>query len=206
MRKFQHWITLLTAIVTITFILSEHAMAKDDDSNTLKWALSFGIRENFTLGSFDGQGISLRRQLSENSGMRLSEYFWISGDNTDSYRALNRISLLYIRIIHPNQKIRFFWGVGPSYEYDYRINTSSSKHVEDINKLWSIGLRGVFGVEYFIIDQISIHAEYLSIAQYSRHTNILNWADAGMEDTESSHGYFKMGIGEGVLFGVSVYF
>ena len=73
--------------------------------------------------------------------------------------------------------LRFFWGAGPKVSYsdahyenvDYNTYNDDLEYrfyVTDIDK-WDVGLQGFAGLEWFINDMFSLHAEYSVSGMYS---------------------------------------
>jgi hypothetical protein len=100
-------------------------------------------------------------------------------DVTDSQSVDLEVDLLLIRHARSGHPVGFFYGAGPlvGYERQERTQqawlldeTSSRERTSESNETtWRWGLRLVAGIEWFITDAISVHAEYRVGLVYSDH-------------------------------------
>lgn len=100
-------------------------------------------------------------------------------ENDNDY-AEGSLTLLFQRYINPDERVAFCWGAGPTTgvnwsKYETRStddigNTSTSTH-ED--REFYVGAKAVLGAECFLIQWISLHAEYYALVVYGdgRHTD-----------------------------------
>jgi hypothetical protein len=187
------------------------------------WAVQFGITSNFTLNTFSGGIVSLKRHFSSHSAVRggLSGSLqsidetdgWsrpdtaASADNARDTRSLG-IELQYLYYPRPTSEVALYFGTGPSLQsfkddQEYRAEgtvNSRTRHE------WTLGLVNSFGVEWRPAKFIGIHAEYgLEVLYVSRSEDMNSPMDSGQYLRESeSHGW-RVG-NRPVRFGASIYF
>ena len=96
-----------------------HFFTKPDDDTTnsknslenSKWALQFGISDNLTLSNFNGATLSVKRQFSDQSALRLSfkgKYNSVENDQSGFVKyeyALFTAELIYMYYLNPFDKI-----------------------------------------------------------------------------------------------------
>jgi len=188
----------LKIAIGIIFMVSSILVAQEAErSNSLKegaWAAQFQITGNFTLSSFQGTALSIKRHYTEHTALRFGIGFGISTNTNDNDRSFSpvdtvgstqssdensqnfdvRTQILYYP--SPGSDVNFFFGAGPQVRYG-RLNSESesmnsssgsttfSKNVREFTR-WGIGLGGVFGVEWFATKSLSLHAEYSSSLEY----------------------------------------
>ena len=149
-------------------------------------SVQFTVSNNLTLGAFQGQMFSYQRFLSDTRAIRVAGGLYldlneeelevdyeggaVSGSadvSTWSHSGTVKVQLMFYRGDGP---IRFFWGAGPkvtftdihseSVDYSpYGDELSFVYYTGDIDA-WGFGLQGFAGVEWFISDMFSLHAEY----------------------------------------------
>jgi hypothetical protein len=86
------------------------------------------------------------------------------------------LDLLLIRHSATDRPLRFFYGAGPVVAYSHRDETTRSADVDEDDirtrtttleaTTWRYGLRMIVGVEWFITEEISVHAEYAAGALF----------------------------------------
>ena len=212
----------LTVLVLCPLLVAPVAASADEaDRNSLKseaLALQFRINENFTVGSFKGTLISVKRHMSDKSAFRAGITFDLQSSDSEVMTFgsvvprkesremyLTRIDLQYLRYPSPASAVNLFLGTGPFFSYGrseiHRIEPNDSKQ---ISMSWSLGLGGVVGAEWFPFRSLGVHAEYgLSLA-YGSVTNTTEVLGGTPFLTESTDSWTFSG--ESVLFGLSVYF
>lgn len=105
---------------------------------------------------------------------------------------------------NPDADVKFYYGYGPALDIGYQ-RSEENDGPDRIRKSTNVGIGGIgyAGVEWFFQQSMSIHAEYQATAQFSFQkddTKVDNGDDVGRSIRQFSLG------GNGVLFGVSVYF
>jgi hypothetical protein len=143
--------------------------AKSDSSsairNSLKpdtWALEFGINPNFTLNSFQGSVLSIKRQLNSREAIQLGIGGSLNnetgdGSNQDNYadtlnvgttlsgvnnRGSVQINLQYVYYANPDDDIIFFAGAGPTAGYSWYT------HNDDYSPVLPLPVDSTISVEY----------------------------------------------------------
>jgi len=229
-------LTLCFLLMAFSYLYSQDTNSTDSSkTNPLQegaWAVQFQISNNFTLQSFGGANISLKRHFTPNSAVRLSvsisgrstrinddQYkddfnsVVIDGISNDDIFSIN-LNPQYLFYFNPNKNPVVYFGIGPyvnyqtnttdqqSNSYDTLYTSSKTNRVSD---QFSIGIKGVFGIEIFLNDFLSIHSEYTSSAYYNyrKSSNIYSTQPIQKRIQEYDAIYFE---GNGVLFGLSVYF
>ncbi|NWF91144.1 MAG: hypothetical protein HXY50_16990 [Ignavibacteriaceae bacterium] len=203
------------------------------------WSLQFRISPNFTLSTFDGSNLSAKKHLTSNSAIRfgigLSGYTTdregttylenrsniFSEEQSDYESLLINLSCYYLYYPHPQQKINMYCGVGPLISFanfndkinrqDLSQDTSSiEKFSEEKYQYYGVGVLGLIGIEWFLNQQISIHAEYGSSLLYGREekeetlvSSVETYKEKYTKKSEENRITFRS---NSIQFGVSVYF
>ena len=194
MRSLLRVTTRVLFLASMLVIFSGSFVRSEVPEDHLKWAMSFTIRDDFQLYSYDGYGLAIARNFSEKTTIRISELLQVSGAGTDDYDFRTATSVVLIRYIRPKQRSRFYWGIGPRYSYHHRYD----KDVQYSYKYWTAGAVGIFGIEVRVLDFLRFHTEYCSRFDYSRRYSSNSY------DGEESR--FAFGLGENVLLGLTLYF
>lgn len=184
------------------------------------YALQFQIAPHFRLSSFQGSVLSAKKHLTEDRALRFGLSLGANVTNTEYERSdsdiddeqsqsQQRLSLAVQYMVHPtpDQPVQMYYGAGPELGFARYENTNEDEDFEltRISTSWSIGLSGMVGAEWFVRSDISLMAEYGAALSYRRATDRqeTNLSDEDpREVTQSSFGFG----GQGVHFGVSVYF
>jgi hypothetical protein len=212
---------------TLSFLTAPVFAADNTDSeiqNSLapgSWSLQFRITDNFQLSSFQGATISAKRHFSEGRALRFG--ISLSGSVTDKeYRTTDqssdsttsevvigadenqqylRFDAQYLIYPSPMKKLNLFFGAGPLFELS-RSEVSIFDQ-ERVNKIWSIGLTTLLGVEWFATKRISILSEYASTLSYDFQSSESTHSDGKSKNVDEvqtlSFSYTS------VKFGLSVY-
>jgi len=219
----------------------EDSKADSTKINSLQegsWSVQFRITSNFNLSSFIGNNLSVKYHLAPHHAIRLGiaiNGYNRSQDNnqqsnseiTDNQK-INDFSILlrpqYIYYPYTDKSVVLFLGAGPYLRYDYLKLDGTRKHNVADTLVYSdieyrkqtrsyFGLSIVAGVEVFILDFLSLHAEYGSLFYYSHYkqdrevTREYSKPESSTSTTNTKgkddNYYFTP---ESVLFGVSIYF
>ena len=187
-----------------------------------KWALQFQISSNFTLASFEGATISIKKQSSPSAAVRLGMTVGTSVSSNDNTTALldsstrlqttdansENLSLQFHWICYPkpSSDVNLYFGIGPTASYSRNHSDSKVIRVRPNRPdsllssgtstfiSWGIGLNGLVGAEWFATRSISILAEYSTSATFSK-------SDNGATSTKQ----FSISS-PSVRFGLSAYF
>ena len=214
------WGVIVAAALGGLLAQPQTCAAQDENVNSLQpgaWAVQFRISENFTLSTFAGSILSVKRQFSAHAAVRagLSLSFETSDfetsvqDTTLSKDDVNafgfRLELQYLRYTRPQGKLSPFWGVGPLVGYmdsGSKFSSGTTTARQDTRQ-WDLGMVGSLGVEWFPVSFISVHAEYGLAFTYSTFRSEQKVDSTQSRVQESSAWRFQ---GDGVLFGLSLYF
>jgi hypothetical protein len=183
------------------------------------WALQFRIANDVSLAAFEAGKLSLKRHLTAKSAIRAGVGLSITDSNDTAtleresdHRGVGvEITALYQRYLNPDRRGDFYWGIGPLLDV-----TSTEEESQEggcltrrsSSDLWTVGILGVAGVEWFATRAISLHAEYRASASYIwRESKIERYSESDpptVQESESDRWSFSQG--GSVLFGISVYF
>jgi len=206
-----------TAIVCFVLLicLAHTAPSSGAEISPPETGLEFEIGQDFTLKSFDAMSIAWKRRSSEHRGWRLgldlsgrilnrddrnaysSSSRTSSGDD-DSYGARLELQKLFYRT--PRRDVAGYWGLGPSLSYGERNDTQinvlddDSYEYKNMSHYWTAGLGLSMGVEWRVLDQLSVGAEY------SAYLNYRHW-EYTQTRTEDSETYFSKRTEDGFIFG-----
>ena len=198
-------------------------------------ALQFSVEELLTLSEFQGQMLSYQRFLTDDRAVRVACGLFLDRDDSDLdvdyeggsvagsieltswyYSGTVKVQMLFYRGDGP---VRFFWGAGPKVTYT-DVHGESANHSasgEDVDFIlfgndtdrWEVGLQGFAGVEWFVNDFLSLHAEYAVSGAYMFEDKVEQRVyphDPGSNHrivTETSSPEFNS---DGVRFGLSARF
>jgi hypothetical protein len=116
--------------------------------------------------------------------------------NIESYEINSRTTIVYLRYLGSSHRARFYWGCGPKIYYEYDEHKYKFSGYKNSRKYWLAGIIGILGVEVTATDYLRFHAEYRGSFYYRRSY----YSNRAMEER------FSFNIGEGVRFGLSIYF
>ena len=206
-----------TAIVCFVLLigLAHTAPASGAEISPPETGLEFEIGRDFTLDSFDAMSIAWKKRSSENRGWRLglemsgrimnrnsmdtypSSSRTSSGDD-DNYGARLELQKLFYRT--PRRDVAGYWGLGPSLAYgeqnETQINVQDDATYEykNMSHNWTAGLGLSVGVDWRVLDQLSVGAEY------SAYLNYRHW-EYTQTRTEDSETYSSKRTEDGFTFG-----
>ena len=179
---------LLAAVVALS--IPAGALAADGLAG--KQAVQFSIGSYLTLSEFQGQMFSYQRFLTDSRAVRVAGGLFLDLDDKDmdveyyggeqtgeadltswNHRATLKIQMLFYRGDGP---LRFLLGAGPKVSYtDHHSEVVSyslygdelrfTYHTIDTDR-WELGLQAFAGVEWFINEMFSLHAEYAVSGMY----------------------------------------
>lgn len=162
-------------------------------------ALQFQIGKDFELKAFDGMSVSFKKHTSAESAWRLGvmldfaiddldaeigrvdqEDVLVSSNEIDSNGQGLRVDLLRLQYPSPGKSVCWYWGVGPRARFSRFEEETMSVHgvlpgtetqlTREESHSWSVGALGVGGVEWFVADGVSLHAEYAASLEYGAAT------------------------------------
>lgn len=182
-------------------------------------ALQFQISDNFNLDSFSGTTFSYKRQLETNRAKRIgfslnNRYNLRNFPDSDNNQEASNLDLnigidyTWMNYTNPDSEIKFFYGYGPGIDFgfDKSIQEETGRKSTSQDTFYGITGIGYAGVEWFFQSSMSLHAEYRSSIQVNlrreKVTNELN----GNEEINKSNSTSISLSGDGVRFGLSVYF
>lgn len=185
------------------------------------WALQFRISNNFTLDTFRGTVVSLKRHYSPNTAIRLGltanvqsrddAIRYADQDTSLTYDRSSdgsgvRLDFQYLHYRNPGSRVSLFLGTGPFVQYSKYTDKDNrpGDNRKSSNKSWGAGVTGVLGVEWAASSVVGIHAEYGISAGYSHIDN--SDAREYRDYSQTQKGDYWLLSGSSVLFGLSVYF
>jgi hypothetical protein len=202
---------VLVAVFCLAFAGKGAAADNGPPAEGKNWAIEFRIMENFQLASFESNEVSLKQRLTAASALRYAlgfDYEWNNeGQKLDDISTHG--SVLYQRYLNPENRARFYWGVGPGFAvaYSYRLNSTSTSFLERTLHDYRVGVLAMTGAECFVWKTISLHAEYREEAVYHWVNEVARVKGSGGSTTRSEFRFRTFDLrNSGVLFGLSVYF
>jgi len=184
-------------------------------------ALQFQISNNFTLDSFSGSTFSYKRQLSDTQANRIgvslnNSYDLTDNPNDDRVEEISNLDLnigieyTWMNYTNPESEIKFFYGYGPGIDFgfDKFIREETENKRTQKETFYGVAALGYAGVEWFFQNSMSLHAEYRGSIQinYIQTEELNEFEIDEIEEVKRSHTTrFRLG-GNGVRFGISVYF
>jgi len=182
-------------------------------------ALQFQISDNFNLSSFSGSVFSYKRHISEVRANRIglnltSRYSMakypdseIERDDTDLGFQLG-IEFTRMHYTDPNAEIKFYYGYGPGINVGLnrivRNQANTTNTIRDAH--YGISGIGYAGVEWFFHSSMSLHAEFRGSIQLNhRRAKQSREEEFSEESNRNNRTTVTLG-GDGVRFGLSVYF
>ena len=226
---------VLFAFLAAIIAMPSESSARENSLKKDKWALQFQVSNFVNVSSFQGSTFSLKKHVSDKAAWRLglTLHFEVKDENTEiilypntnapGYNDLTdvRIGIALQKVFYPNPTadVNVFWGMGPTYSYEYRLsdreNISIDRTYQDKRSFeihsWSLGINGILGVEWFATKSISFLAEYGTAVTYSsRITRIIRRSvrdDFLYLDQDSTNRLNDISLSSSrVKFGLSVYF
>lgn len=213
-----------TLLIVLTILTFSSPSFSQDSTFIPKYALSFGITDNFTLSSFN-MDIAVKKIFDNSDQLRLfispristlTQDVIIEG-NTITRKLENQsytigVGADYLWTIIKHDDISLFGGTGliVSYQRGYSKNSVSDSDTtnnttESINPTISSGIRGILGVEWKVSEQIGIHCEYLVTGSYFWGKAEMKVVHNGEIDINSKSTSSGITLGSNVLFGLSIY-
>ena len=183
------------------------------------WALQFRVDSDAILSEFGGS-IAMKRHVSAQSAFRVGFDFGLSsgeasttppsGNGQENDRDAEMVGMFvdYLRYTDVESPIHFFWGTGPFGSFSRSKNSSrvASSETESVTKVWSAGISGRVGVEWFFTRTLSLHAEYFGTAYYQSRTSESTTANGlGSLTSKVADDVWALSRGP-VVFGLSAYF
>jgi len=194
MRSFLRSTTRAILLASTLVIFHNNIVRSEVLEDHLKWAMSFTIRDDFNLDSYNGYGMALARNFSDRTTLRISERIRLTGYDSKTYDFYTASSVVFIRYVRPEQRSRFYWGIGPQVSYSNNRQEDNSYSY----KYWTIGSIGIFGIEVRVLDFLRFHTEYSAGFSYLQEYRYYG------HYAERSKYTFQ--LGEGVLLGLTLYF
>ena len=212
-----------TFMVILMGFIGVSTMYSQDKPASSKYALSFGMADNFRLDKFNGS-IAVKKIIDDEHQLRL---FLIpsfsttaeqkseqgnSDKNTHEYFNFSLgIGTDYLWTLMNNGDVNMFGGSGVSFTYGYYqdksiLKNSSGDEYMSLQKapFTEMGIRSVLGVEWRVNTKIGIHSEYLMSGLYSWQKSETGLTGGIFRPTQTKTTN-KFTITSSVLFGVSIY-
>jgi len=209
--------TILLIFLPFSLSLAQQEKSNDNPLATNSKALQFQISDNFNLASFSGSVISYKWQLSENRakriGVSLNNQF-VTQDFPDADRDENTlffntsVEYTWLNYTDPTSDIKFYYGYGPVVSFRFNRNETDDENTNSTSRdVWyGAGATGFAGGEWFFHSSMSLHAEYRAGVQVLHQRFSRDIEDSlGDEDINEYSTIISFG-GNGVRFGLSIYF
>ena len=210
-------LVILFSVASISFVSGQI------DSTDSKYALSFGIGDNFTLRNFN-MDIAAKKIVDSKHQIRLFLSPYIStgdtkNDNTSQQLVESSsqnyslgIGADYLWILLNKNDINMFGGTGLAFFYGHNsakktttLSDGNMNITESNQPSIQVRLRGTLGVEWMVSRSVGIHSEYLMTGSYiwSRSKNKTTSTNINIITQTSKT--TKIGLSTSVLFGLSIY-
>jgi hypothetical protein len=211
---------LLLFSIILPFSISQ---AQDNDkSDPLQRgskALQFQISDNFNLDSFSGTTFSYKRQLSDVHAKRIgfslnNRYNWRDFPDSNTNQEASNLDLnmgidyTWMNYTNPQSNIKFYYGYGPGINLGFDKGVQRETELKNTNQETFFGISGLgyAGVEWFFQSSMSLHAEYQASIQVNHRREKVTTELNGTENVNRSNSTSISLGGDGVRFGLSVYF
>ncbi len=210
---------LLFGVILPFSISQAQNSEKSDPLQRGSKALQFQISDNFNLDSFSGTTFSYKRQLSDVHAKRIglsfnNRYNWRNFPDSNTNREASNLDLnigidyTWMNYTNPDSEIKFFYGYGPGIDFglDKSIQEETGRKSTSQDTFYGISGLGYAGVEWFFQSSMSLHAEYQASIQVNHRREKATAELNGTEDVNKSNSTSINLGGDGVRFGLSVYF
>jgi len=226
--------TITICVISIALSQNVESVPKEDLFNSIQ----FGITDKFTLGTFEGSLISYKRHLSARDAIRIGFSATIDNrrtasksyyptrdiyDNTEDRKLKyirHEISIQYLRFSRFNNKLRFYFGIGPiviksenlikSNRAFYYYEPDTIRYQKGESKIISkgFGLMGTFGFEWSLNNNLCFIAEYGAsyIKGKSKYSYEYNYPLSNDTRLDLSKENYKKLEPREINFGLSFYF
>jgi hypothetical protein len=185
------FITVAMLFLFVQLAISQEAVSqpeKPTNEAPYKWALLFQVTDDYFLTSFQGSTLSIVKNMSTTRHLRLGLTLRSNIDNTDnknmvignygnsdSYNNL-RLNVHFITTPKSIEKFVPYCGAGPVFQFTYAHNKRNSNPIEGVKNTnndltLGVGASGILGVEWLILKNLSLSAEYGSNLIFSYATN-----------------------------------
>jgi hypothetical protein len=230
--KFRRLVVVMSCMAFSNVFAQTEASPQMETKNSLfkgSWSVQFRITNDFVLSDFQGGTLSAKRHFSDKKAVRFG--LSLSGNTGDSEERSVLgpmidgtgnglsvgLSLQYLVYPSPQKSVMAFFGAGPYFNFSRSNQTSTKQTVPSSrtkweNSVWSAGISGLLGVEWFVSRSLSFIAEYASSLGYnSASVEEMNEVQAPSGDFARANesrrdaSVFRLGS-ESVKFGLSVYF
>ncbi|HEX6981548.1 MAG TPA: hypothetical protein VF181_02200 [Balneolaceae bacterium] len=209
---------LLFAIMLPLSIVQAQDTITTDPLQSGSKALQFQISDNFNLNSFSGTTFSYKWHLSDVRAKRIgfsfnNRYTWRSFPDSDNEEISSLdlnfgIDYTWMNYTNPDSDIKFFYGYGPGVDFGFDKSVQEENGVKRTSQASFYGIAGIgyAGVEWFFQSSMSLHAEYRATVQINhRHEKNITELNGNEEVNKINSTSISLG-GNGVRFGLSVYF
>jgi hypothetical protein len=174
---------ILTTNISFSQDTTFIAFPKESALKKGNYALVFELGTIFrSSGFFEAFTLTAKKHLTDNLALRFSfggnmsegngdqknndnQGFDITRSAEDHYYSL-QTSINFQYFIKLNSKIKPFFSLGPYGEYEYSGYLYSYDYVKD--EIWGVGIFASFGLEMFIMDNVSLIGEYILKATYGK--------------------------------------
>lgn len=209
---------LLGFFLIVLLFLPPFAFAQSSEAvSESAQALQFQIDSDFQLSSFQGSLLSYKRHLSSSTALRIGasfnlqsrdREFTLDDAEEESPRVSSQLIELrgqYLSYLGGENDIEPYLGagLGISYARESEEDPPQFDNGTLTRSAFGVGINGVAGVEWFAWSSISFTAEYGARFRYI--TEGQTFDPEEQEELSASRSQWQFG-GNGVLFGLSVYF
>lgn len=211
--------TIILSIILCTSVYSQ------EESKEQKYALSFGIGNNFTLTNFN-MDIAVKRILDDSRQIRLflSPRFssgrteGVTNTNTSSSENTNVSYTFGLGVDHlwrlaSKKEFNMYGGGGVAGYYGndgdneviLKYPTGSTNFSGSNSPFWSVAIRGILGVEWKVSEGIGIHSEYVLYLSYQWRKTETTTSVGTLRPSVNTSKSTRVGLISNALFGISIY-
>ena len=210
--------TMIILISVIVLIMYLPLFGTNDSSffqiNKDCFAIQFSISKNFSIDHLQGSFVSAKYHIRQSQAIRIGidmevdvskyENILLGRDRDFFGISINSQYVFYVK----RQKVYFYYGLGPNFGYVFYNSRDKQRQIDqaeyhetqkDVVYDYCVGLNTIYGIEIFVITQVSLLAEYGHIYKYSYFKS----EDKIMGISERYNHTFES---KPVKFGISIYF
>lgn len=226
---------LLFCVLMCAVLFSGTFCRAQDVQNSLTagaWALQFQVLGDFDLAAFDGAMIAVKKHTSPSGAWRLGVDVIVNttdrnreertdsgilperGSESESDREMVALFLQRLFYRNPKSEINLFFGVGPRLGYDrssvevHDILDTAVRITKTYRRVWSVGMTGLVGIEWFPHRSISLSGQYATNLvyrnMYESSTTPVIGGEGGTYTSTTDTDTFDL-FRDGVRLGLSVY-
>ena len=207
----------------VIFLTSQLLFAQTESVSNFpegRFALQFQVKNNFTIGSFQGSilsgkyvfkngkmlraGLSLSNDTEDNNSSQAKDTL-INNNSSNHKKQTASFRLQYLFFFQGIENIYYYLGAGPYFGYSFEKDSNVQSSSIGYQKIIQWGLEGAFGVEWFFDKKFSLSAEYDVLGYYARINKESSYVQYNSKYVNNSR-IKKVVLSGSVKLGISIYF